>query len=108
MIKKFNEILIKKNLDLKSALSKLEENEIKMLCYVNNNNELIGVINDGDIRRAILKHQNLDFDLTKIINKKPIAGNHNISDENAYLIMKKNKIDYLPILKKKKLSILKF
>ncbi len=107
MIKKFNEILIKKNLDLKSALSKLEENEIKMLCYVNNNNELIGVINDGDIRRAILKHQNLDFDLTKILNKKPIAGNHNISDENAYLIMKKNKIDYLPILKKKKIIDIK-
>ena len=92
MDSKIKSVLIKKNIDLKSALSKLEENEIKMLCYVNNNNELIGVINDGDIRRAILKHQNLEFDLSKIINKKPITGNFNISDEDAFLTMKKKKL----------------
>ena len=40
-----------------------------MLCYINNRNELIGVINDGDIRRAILKYQNLDFNILNIIGK---------------------------------------
>ena len=57
MNKKIENIIIKKNIDLKKALAKLEKNEIKMLCYVNNNHKLIGVVNDGDIRRAILKFQ---------------------------------------------------
>ena len=69
MIKKIKNILVKKNIDIKTVLSKLDKNQIKMLCYINNRNELIGVINDGDIRRAILKYQNLDFNILNIINK---------------------------------------
>lgn len=107
MNKKIKNILIKNNIDLKKALSKLEKNEIKMLCYVNNSHKLIGVVNDGDIRRAILKFQNLDFDILKIVNKKPIIGKYNLSDQAAYQIMKKNKIDYLPILKNKKIIDIK-
>lgn len=103
MIKKIKNILVKKNIDIKTVLSKLEKNQIKMLCYINNRNELIGVINDGDIRRAILKYQNLDFNILNIINKRPIVGKKNISDIDAFRLMKKNKIDYLPILDGKKI-----
>ena len=80
-MKKNKNTLIKNNINLKTALSKLERNEIKILCYVQNNNKLIGVINDGDIRRAILKYQNLDFDLSKIINRKAIIGNSRMSEK---------------------------
>ena len=107
MIKKYKKLIIKKNINLKSAILKLEENEIKMLCYVNSKDQLIGVINDGDIRRAILKYQNLEFDLKKIINKKPIVGNTKISNKNAYLLMRKKQIEYLPILKNKKIVEIK-
>ena len=100
--KKIKNILVKKNIDIKTVLSKLDKNQIKMLCYINNRNELIGVINDGDIRRAILKYQNLDFNILNIINKRPIVGKKNISDIDAFRLMKKNKIDYLPILDGKK------
>jgi dTDP-glucose pyrophosphorylase len=107
MTKKYNNIIIKKKINLRQALSKLQENEIKMLCFVNKKNELVGAINDGDIRRAILKYQNLDLDLNKIINKRPITGNINLSDKDAYQIMKRKQIDYLPILKNRKIIEIK-
>ena len=72
------------------TVSKLDKNQIKMFCYINNRNELIGV-NDGDIRRAILKYQNLDFNILNIINKRPIVGK-NISDIDAFRLMKKIKL----------------
>ncbi len=107
MKKKIKNTLIKNNINLKTALSKLERNEIKILCYVQNNNKLVGVVNDGDIRRAILKYQNLDFDLSKIINRKPIIGNSRMSEDLVSQIMKKNKIEYLPICKDKKIIDIK-
>jgi len=106
-MKKKNDFIVRKNINLKNALIKLQKNEIKIICYLNNKNELIGVINDGDIRRALLKYNNLNIDIEKVINTNFVYGTMGISNYKIISLMKKYSVDYLPILKKKKLIELK-
>jgi predicted transcriptional regulator len=103
MNKKFNQLIIKKNLKIKDALKKLQFNRSKILCLVNQNNKLIGVINDGDIRRGFIKNLSLNDSIEKILNKKPITLQlKNINQIKIQNLFKLG-IDAIPILKNKKL-----
>ena len=79
------------------AINKLNKNKIKIVFVVNKNNQLIGTITDGDIRRSFLKNKNLNIPLKKIMNK---------NFEKILLHKKKSNTEFknqiIPILKKKK------
>lgn len=103
MNKKFNQLIIKKNLKIKDALKKLQFNRSKILCLVDQNNKLIGVINDGDIRRGFIKNLSLNDSIEKILNKKPITLQlKNINQIKIQNLFKLG-IDAIPVLKNKKL-----
>ena len=80
----FRKILIKENLTIRDAMIKLSKTQERILIVVNNKHELIGTLNDGDIRRALLKNFNLESKISKITNKNPIIANTNVSDDEIY------------------------
>ena len=49
--------IIKKTTILKEALTEMGEANLGLVCIVNKNKELIGLITDGDLRRKLLKVQ---------------------------------------------------
>lgn len=49
--------IIEKTTILKEALTEMGEANLGLVCIVNNNKELIGLITDGDLRRKLLKVQ---------------------------------------------------
>lgn len=103
MNKKINQVIIKRNLKIKDVLKKLQSNRCKILCLVSNNNKLIGVINDGDIRRGFIKNLSLDDNIEKIVNKKPITLQlKNINQVKIQNLFELG-IDAIPILQGKKL-----
>ena len=53
-------ILIYKNNTIKEALKKLEISKEKLLICVDSKKKFLGVINDGDLRRAIINGANLN------------------------------------------------
>ena len=65
--------------------------------------KMIGTISDGDLRRALLKNQNLSQKINKIYNKKPrffYSNNYNIKKIKDLFI--KYKLDLIPVLGKTK------
>ena len=65
MNNKLKNIIIKETATIKEAMSNLQKSSKKILCVLNNKKSLVGVLNDGDIRRSILK--NLSYE-TKVKN----------------------------------------
>ena len=65
---KSKKILINKNKSIKEALYQLTITAEGLLICVDGSNRFLGVINDGDIRRAILKGANLSDKIIKYIN----------------------------------------
>jgi dTDP-glucose pyrophosphorylase len=102
---KFNlkKITVYKKTTVKEAMIMLQESSKKVLLVADDKKKLIGVVNDGDIRRAILKNHSLKSKVFKIMNKKPITATHETSILLIKKLMVKNKIDVIPVLKNKKI-----
>lgn len=65
-----NNILVTTKNTIQETLAKLQSSSLRCLIVVNEQNILQGTINDGDIRRAILKNAKLNFKIEKYYKKK--------------------------------------
>ena len=54
-------------------LNKISNNKNKLCIVLNKNKKFIGIITDGDIRRAILKHNKIDIICKHAINFHPVV-----------------------------------
>jgi dTDP-glucose pyrophosphorylase len=91
-----NTLFINRNISIRQAIEKLDKTAKKILIVVEEN-KLIGVVTDGDIRRWIIKNGDLSSFVENIMNKHPIYLNvKNI--EGASEIMKKYCIESLPLV----------
>ena len=84
---------------IKEAMEALDKTAEKVLLVVNNEQKLIGALTDGDIRRYILKEQDLVGIIENAYNKDPIFVFHEDFDlEKVKKIFTENKIELIPIL----------
>ena len=91
---------IDENASIFEAMEKININA-KGIIYVLHQDELVGVVTDGDIRRYILEKGDLNNSIIKIVNKSLIWLLAE-KEKQAYSILKKRKITSLPILNAKK------
>jgi len=98
-----NKIIIK-NISIKDAIKQLDVTAKKILFIVNNNNQLIGTLTDGDVRRWILKNGSFNEPVSKIMNRNTIFLNINNKDNAKKNIEEKN-IDALPIVNDKNVIV---
>ena len=106
-------LIISQSISIKQSLTKLEENNEKCLLVISKKGTLVGTLNDGDIRRAIIKGANVESKIINYVQKKPFyLFQDDLKNKKDYEISnliekkRKNHIDVIPILdKKKKFSI---
>jgi len=58
---------------IKEAMRVIDTGGMKIALVVDNSDRLIGILTDGDIRRALLKGMNLDTPIETIIQKNPVV-----------------------------------
>ncbi|MBU5310753.1 nucleotidyltransferase family protein [Tissierella carlieri] len=93
------DLFINEDLSIKEAIKKLDETAKKILLVVENN-KLIGVLTDGDIRRWILKNGNLNEPISLIMIRSPkYICEEDIKD--AKKVLKEYSIEAIPVLNKK-------
>jgi len=80
---KSKKILINKNKSIKEALYQLTITAEGLLICVDGSNRFLGVINDGDIRRAILKGAKLSDKIIKYIKRECTFVTDQISEVEA-------------------------
>jgi dTDP-glucose pyrophosphorylase len=98
MIKEFSSILINENATVKDAMKQLDKTAEKILFVVRGDNELVGSLSDGDIRRWILQENSLSEKVSEVSFK----GTYSVSDDYDIDVVKeeiiKREISYVPIL----------
>lgn len=94
------DLFINKDLSIKEAIKKLDETAKKILIIVENN-KLISVLTDGDIRRWILKSGSLNEPVSLIMTKRP---RYILEDDrkDAKKFLKEYGIEAMPVLNKNK------
>lgn len=93
-------LFVEKDISIREAIEKLNKIGTKIILVVEDN-KLIGVMTDGDIRRWILKGGNITSTVENIMNKSPKF----VYSEDKYLasnLMRKYKIEAMPVLSENK------
>ena len=94
--------LIKLDQKISDALKSLQDSSNKICIVVDRNNYFKGVLNDGDIRRALLRGKNLETKIKEIYNKKPFILKKNFNKELSLKRLKEKGIDQVPIIDRHK------
>tara|TARA_A100001015_G_C15041726_1_gene740136 strand:+ start:417 stop:1466 length:1050 start_codon:yes stop_codon:yes gene_type:complete len=94
-----NKLFIKSNFSVRDALKKLSKVGEKCLIVIDKNQKYLGTLSDGDLRKFILKGNNLDKNIEAIYNKKSTYFfENNYSDQDIKNSFLKYKFDLIPII----------
>jgi arabinose-5-phosphate isomerase len=112
LLKDVQDIMIKKNipiLNINTSFSELIDTTTKynlgIALITNKAKNLVGVITDGDIKRIMSTHKNIEEILIKkVMTRKPFKINSDILAVEALSILEKNNISALPVLDKSKIT----
>lgn len=94
-----SDLFINEDVTVKEAIKKLDKTAKKIL-LVTNENELKGIITDGDIRRWILKNGDMEESVDLLMNKSPISIHEN-ERHHAKKILIEKMIEAIPVINSK-------
>lgn len=83
---------------IREAIARLDEAGTGALALCSSNRKLVGVLTDGDIRRAILKFRVLDDPCGSISSLKPISALMPVAPAEALRLMNRHDINHLPVV----------
>jgi mannose-1-phosphate guanylyltransferase/mannose-6-phosphate isomerase len=96
----FREITIYNNDTIKVALQKIQDNKKRFLICLDENNVVLGLITDGDIRRGFLESLTITDPINEILNSDFEYLTIDSSFNEVCKKFKSDKIDFLPIVDK--------
>ena len=94
-------IFVKPNFSLKEALKQMDKIALQVLVVVDEENRILGIVTDGDMRRAIIKGIDFKTPIHDIMTKTPIVISYKSSKEEALRLMKKYEIRHIPVVDEK-------
>ena len=98
MMSDFSKLLLNKEATILDAIKIIDEGGIQITLVIDDSQKLLGTVTDGDIRRALLKGNQMNDKVTSCLNLNFISAKNDISLEEKYKILKSNDIRQLPLL----------
>jgi len=87
-LKDWKEILLKPTDSLEDAIQVIHYGGARIALVVDGNTKLLGTVTDGDVRRALIKHMDMDCVVDKVMNSEPITAP---ISEPSHIVMSKMK-----------------
>lgn len=70
----FRKVCVDQNATIKKALKVLDQEALQIILVVDSEGKLLGTVTDGDVRRALLKGEELDGPVKNAMNRNPYLG----------------------------------
>ena len=100
MCERYKQVLVRPNMILKDALKKMNVASMQLLIVVDDEDKLLGIVTDGDVRRAIIKGIDLQEPISSIMTLNPTTI-YKLEDKTKALeLMKKFDIKHIPVINK--------
>jgi len=100
--KYLKKIIISQDSTILEAIKNLNASGLKVVLIIDKKKNFIGIVNDGDIRRAFTNGHNINSLIRYILNKKPFFVK-SILDLNIYSSRELNAFSHIPIIKNDKI-----
>jgi len=98
-----NKYIVYRNQNIRDAIKKMDQGGIGFIVCVDENENVIGVISDGDFRRAILNGTSLNESVFSITNKNFKYFNKGYIKEDALKVFRETVVRHIPVLEDDKL-----
>ena len=95
---KCDRITVNDRATFKEAVLKITEEKSGMALVVNDQARLVGVITDGDIRRAILKGIGLEDKVTLAMTRNPIIAKPDYTKGELFRMMVQHQVNHIPVV----------
>jgi len=97
-MKHWKTALVRPGTTLEKAIKVLDRAALRIVLVVDNQQKLLGTMTDGDLRRALIKHQPLDTAVENVMNPQPMVATLDWSRERLLHVMEQQQVLQLPIV----------
>jgi dTDP-glucose pyrophosphorylase len=80
------------------AVEAIDKGGIRLALVLDDDSQLLGIVTDGDIRRALLSKLDFDLPVENIMNPKPIVVSTSATSSEMISIMRAHSILHLPVV----------
>ncbi len=94
----WKDVIISPETSLNDAIAKIDASGLQVALVLDTDNTLLGILTDGDIRRAILMGKNLQISVSLVMNPHAISLPSSVSRDQMLALMKKKVIHHLPLV----------
>jgi len=101
--KHLKKLTLNENSTILDAIKNLSNSAKRVILVNNNKGNFVGIVNDGDIRRAIGRGFNIKTVIKNILNKKPVIAESFSDLEKKFSIKSLKSLDYIPVVANKKI-----
>ena len=95
--------IVQQDQNIRDAIKAMDNGGIGFVVCVDSNKNVIGVIANGDFRRAVLNGISLDENILKITNRNFVYLKQGYSRENVLSLFRNTVVQHIPVLRNGKL-----
>jgi dTDP-glucose pyrophosphorylase len=100
MCQNWENILIPPSTSMAETIEVIDKGSLQLALVVDTKRKLLGIVTDGDIRRALIRHQSMDCLISDVMHKTPIMAQAGTSRSKLLNLMNKNGLLAIPIVDK--------
>ncbi len=90
--------VIHEDATIEEVIVNLELTALRVSLVVNKNEQLIGIVTDGDIRRGFIKGHDLGSPVSQIMNSDPVTVDEGVRTQRINSLMEELKINHIPVV----------
>lgn len=103
MSEAWKSVLVGPSDTIRAAVSLMDAASLRTVLVIDEDQKLLGVLTDGDLRRAFLSNVQMDSPVSEIMNKNPFTINTSQTGNAAQAIMREKNLLCLPVVNGNKL-----
>ena len=97
----YEDVMVNKDITLMEAVKLMNASSKQILLVVDEDQILIGVVTDGDIRRSLSENVNFNDSISSVMSATPITLTIPPNKNKALTIMKENDVRHIPLVDSK-------
>ncbi len=97
-LERWRTILIRPEMSIMEAIQVIDKGALRLALVTDSNGRLLGVVTDGNVRRALLKHTDMKEPVKSIMNQAPTSARMVDSRERILSLMNVKGIEHMPIV----------
>ena len=94
----WQDVVLTPQSDIRDAMRTLDETALRIAIVCDENNKLLGTVTDGDIRRGLLKNNDMQDSVTAVMNQSPRTVTRSHTRQQRIEIMDQYDLLALPIV----------